>query len=1006
MKIKFNPMKLSVFTGIAIMLFSTFSPTVTAFTVEQQDSKDDSVSLNIKQIKNLNNLFKGVVVRPTDVLAQTLVSVLEKDEVGDHGVFTVKSSVHDILKYTYPTASDDTLDGLTITPIQAVNWLHHVGYTATLLNRSLTTQEIKNNLDNSSPIIPILSNQNKENWLNSCTAGVLYAHDDVNVGQEKMNKSFIEAINLGDAEISDNEEQKPFSFQEQLNQKDPLQASDKFVWSQTITDIKQDPSSSNSKTIKSSVKAGIFNAKSTSSGLSSEVTFTDPFIEQNNSTFFGKDELPIIKYSTHVNKKGWSPEVQTGRLSGPEGQNLGIDSLKLSVSVLPKGETGGIAYSTYVQGKGWQPESSDGKISGMTDKGSKIEAIKMRLTGSLANRYTLYYTLHVDKKGWIRSKDNEIAGAIGSGLNIQSILINLVEKKVKKAPSEETKQAAVALINLYEDSNNQKTTNDLEKYLNISSNDVVSSKQIMNWFRFLGLDFDTQEGRFSKQQSMNQSNAGKLYFTFLKATKAPDNIQNFGAIGMGYINNSMSYSPKLSFVKYPFSPGTSWVHRPNETGDQKTQLAKLSDRMKSYDYDAFNTSDELGKPISEYQEEVTIYNIRSRGESSTSTPSSPPAEQGTVPNSSEPSNASYHPLKNFFIHGTQGKTPWCSEYITAESINVLNKAPETAPLGENIPWLTAAQVMQSYFPSASEEQLKSMSGGSIENCLQVMNKKYNVTADVEDRTLNFQEVKKELDAGSLIQMDSFDTNNKSPQGSPENTGHSLAIVGYVMPADGDINTHPPYYEVWNPWWNVSFYVSSKSPYINLDGAHYSWKRTWHNWKKTNNISASLNSDISKQKVTQSMNPNYLDNNKLVANFEEPDKLVDLYKSGTVYTKCFSNDNKRIQISINDIFIDGLNQQNNGFGNFATDFEKTFQDTMYLNKTGITAIPASYYAAVLTIMTKGKGVLGLPVLKGIFDYFNIKVSLKDFTDAYREYNKDINNLNKDFVAALNETQGKS
>ena len=58
------------------------------------------------------------------------------------------------------------------------------------------------------------------------------------------------------------------------------------------------------------------------------------------------------------------------------------------------------------------------------------------------------------------------------------------------------------------------------------------------------------------------------------------------------------------------------------------------------------------------------------------------------------------------------------------------------------------------------------------------------------------------------------------------------------------------------------------------------------------------------------------------------------------------------------------------------------------------------------MTKGKGVLGLPVLKGIFDYFDIKVSLKDFTDAYREYNKDINNLNKDFVAALNETQGKS
>lgn len=47
-------------------------------------------------------LVNEIIVGGTiDILAQTLVCVLEKDEVGDHSVFTVKSSVHDILKYTY-----------------------------------------------------------------------------------------------------------------------------------------------------------------------------------------------------------------------------------------------------------------------------------------------------------------------------------------------------------------------------------------------------------------------------------------------------------------------------------------------------------------------------------------------------------------------------------------------------------------------------------------------------------------------------------------------------------------------------------------------------------------------------------------------------------------------------------------------------------------------------------------------------------------------------------------
>lgn len=838
MKVKWKPIQGLVSLGVGLLLFSSIAPSAAAFTVQQSVTNEDNVSVNIKQIDNFKNLFPNSLrTSASDSLSQTLVSVLSHDKVGENGNYTVNATIQDILKYTYPNATDEQLNGLTINGEQAVNWLHHVGYTATLVNRPLTTDEIKKQLDDSDPIIPILTNQNNDTWLGESVAGVLYAHDDVVAGDQKLNKSFIETPTLGEAMVQDGQEAQPITFPNESNAIDPIQSKDTFLWAQTIMNVKQDPTANNVKTLNTNTKDGIFASKVTTSGGYSGVEFTEPLLDGLKNK---APDSPQITASAQVQNKGWLPESKNGEPIGTEGQGLRMEAFKVALSHLPAGETGGIAYSAHVQGIGWQNDVANGGIAGTVGKGLRVEALKMHLTGSLAEHYSIYYATQVQNIGWTPYvKDGEISGTTGKSLRVETISIRLAKKKLQKNPSDETKCSAVALVNLYEDVEHQKTVADLESFAGVAPTAAITSQQVMDWYHFLGLEFDTQAGRFSPDKAKNLSKTGRLYYTFLKAKTAPDNIQNFGAIGLGYMENSMSYSPYMSYLNEDYAPSAFWDPRGKESYSQ------MNGRMKTYDYDHIFTLDEQGKQASEYEEEVTLYNIRAK-ESTEVANVNPPADSPVSPvTPATPINASYHSLSAFNINETQGQEPWCSEYIAASAINTLNQTKD----------ITAQSVMQSFYSNVSLEQLKTMSGLKIDDYLKTLQSKYQVTADVENRALNFDEVKKELDAGKMIQMDAYDQNETAPQGSEDNVGHSLAIVGYVLPADGDTTKHAPYYEIWNPWWGEIYCVSSKAPYFNLEGTQYKWTRTWHNWRKVG-TGATVQADpaIAQQKVASAPNP--------------------------------------------------------------------------------------------------------------------------------------------------------
>ena len=892
--IKWNKIKLTAIFGILLLLFSSlFTPIAHAFTINKNESNQDNISVNIKQIDELRNVFAHTSSKPTNTLEQTLVNVLSKDKIGDFGNFTVNASPEDVLRYTYPNATEAQLQTATINGQQAVNWLHHVGYTATLINRALTTDEIKKQLDNACPIIPIMVNQNQDNWLNHCLSGLLYAHDDVAVdGQNKLNKSFIKAIGYGETTVQDGQETQPISFPNQTNSPDPIQASDSYLWTQTITDIKLDPSAVNVQTINNSVKDGVFQAKATKMGNGSQVEFTDPLLANLQPKIA---DHPELTYSVQIQRKGWLPDCQYGEPAGTMDKGLRLEAFKIKLRHLPQGLTGGITYSAHVQGIGWQNEVSDGAIAGTVGKSLRVEAIKVRLTGALAQQYSVYYSTYSNKKWSPFAKDNQISGTTGKGLKIEALMVHLIRKKTFNGASYETKQAAVALANAYEDAEHQKTVTDLETYAKIKPSDAITSQQIVDWYHFLGLEFDTQKGRFTKAQAMNMNQSGRLYFTFLKATQAPDNIQNFGAIGLGYMDNSYSYTPTLSYMNESYTPQVYWLRRKGET------FSQMNDRMKTYDYDKICTINEEGKEVSDYQEEMTLYNIRAKNSTSKADPTPSTPGESTTPTSIQATGATYQENPNFIPSGVQGSEPWCSEYVNASEINLLNNVNAETPVASR---LTAEQLMQALHPGVSADQLKTMNGGLIGDILKVLKANYQVTADVENRALNFNEVKQELDSGQIIQMD-LDNKDKEA-GDSNDLAHSVAIIGYVLPSDGD-SSKAPYYKIWNPW-GQEFYISSKSDTIYLGGVRYQWTRTWHNWHKINaNAQLNLNNAIAQQKVASLSNPNivstfglpdyvhpYVKSNvkqQQVANFGAPTAAKTL--SGTIYEAMISFDKTTI-----------------------------------------------------------------------------------------------------------------
>ena len=141
-----------------------------------------------------------------------------------------------------------------------------------------------------------------------------------------------------------------------------------------------------------------------------------------SNRFLKSDGSAIVTTQAHVSNIGW--QDYTVSTAGTTGQSKAIEALNFSVANNPGGS---VQCSAHVQDIGWQNYTTG--TAGTTGKGKQIEAVKLKLTGTLAEKYDIYYRVHCQDFGWMGwAKNGEEAGSEGYGKRVEAIEVRLVTK--------------------------------------------------------------------------------------------------------------------------------------------------------------------------------------------------------------------------------------------------------------------------------------------------------------------------------------------------------------------------------------------------------------------------------------------------------------------------------------------------------------------------------------------------------------------------------------------------
>ena len=148
-----------------------------------------------------------------------------------------------------------------------------------------------------------------------------------------------------------------------------------------------------------------------------------------NGSYLNVDDGKMhIQYEAHVSNIGWMSSKRDGSTAGTTGQSKAMEDLK--VSILNPVSDGSVQINAHVSGIGWQgwdtPSASEG---GTTGQGRAVEAVRLRLTGSLAKDYDVYYRVHASNIGWMAwAKDGGEAGTTGMACSLEAVQIKLIKK--------------------------------------------------------------------------------------------------------------------------------------------------------------------------------------------------------------------------------------------------------------------------------------------------------------------------------------------------------------------------------------------------------------------------------------------------------------------------------------------------------------------------------------------------------------------------------------------------
>lgn len=141
------------------------------------------------------------------------------------------------------------------------------------------------------------------------------------------------------------------------------------------------------------------------------------------------DALVSIKYKGHCQTLGDTSVVKDGATCGTTGRALRLEAL--SIVGLDNLPGAGIAGQAHVQDIGWQNQVifGNGNYIGTKGRRLRMEAIKLTLFGANADKYNIWYRVHMQGIGWgAWVKNGNVAGTTGQKRRVEAVQI-IIEKK-------------------------------------------------------------------------------------------------------------------------------------------------------------------------------------------------------------------------------------------------------------------------------------------------------------------------------------------------------------------------------------------------------------------------------------------------------------------------------------------------------------------------------------------------------------------------------------------------
>lgn len=139
-----------------------------------------------------------------------------------------------------------------------------------------------------------------------------------------------------------------------------------------------------------------------------------------------------ISGTAYIKKTGFTIGTnESGILKiGEGGSGRGLQTLNIRLDMHDTTVSGSLQYRIYISKKGWQDWTDSGNTTGLTTMPYLITGIQMRLTGTLADSYSVWYAAYTDRhkdlEGWV--SDGAIAGSSSEGRKIEQLKVMLVKR--------------------------------------------------------------------------------------------------------------------------------------------------------------------------------------------------------------------------------------------------------------------------------------------------------------------------------------------------------------------------------------------------------------------------------------------------------------------------------------------------------------------------------------------------------------------------------------------------